>query len=148
MQVILLKQVNKLGGAGDVKDVADGFFRNFLMPRGLARPVTPAGLVQAERMRAAAAQYTVRNKEKYAKMLEAIKKEPLQVLRKANEEGHLFGSVSEQDITAVLSEKGFEVEERHVVLESPIKTLGTHSVLLRFDEEIQGTISIAVEREK
>jgi len=148
MQVILLKQVLKLGNRGDVKDVAAGFFRNFLLPRGLAKPATPAGLAQAERMREAAALRAAERSEEFTNVLHAIKQEPIVVLRKANEEGHLFGSVSEKAIADVLRSKGYGVEDRHVALEVPIKSLGAHSVLLQFNEDIKDTISIEVEREE
>lgn len=146
MKVILLRQIPNVGGIGDVKDVANGFFRNFLLPRGLAKPATPAGLKEAEYMRKAATMRLTRSKDDFRKLLEAVKNEQLVIVRKANEEGHLFGSVTEKDIATSLSQKGYHVEERNIQLDSPLKALGMYPVVLQFDKDLQGSVSLAIER--
>ena len=146
MQVILQKRVDNLGGVGDIKDVAAGFFRNFLMPRGLAKPATPAGIKEAEVLRARSALQDAKEREHFQKILDALKNEHLVVLRKATLEGHLFGSVSEHDIAELLSQKGYTVLEKHIRLEDHIKALGTYSVVLQFDQDTQGPLLLAVER--
>ncbi|OGZ46874.1 MAG: 50S ribosomal protein L9 [Candidatus Ryanbacteria bacterium RIFCSPHIGHO2_02_FULL_45_13b] len=147
MQVILRKQIEKLGHTGDVKDVSAGYFRNFLFPRGLAQLATAAGLKQAERMRADAAQKQMKDRDAFTTLVGALQKERIVLTRKATEEGHLFGSVAQADIAGALGEKGYSLEEKQIVLEAHIKELGTYPILLKFDDAITGTISITVERD-
>lgn len=147
MQVILLKQIDTLGQVGDIRDVADGYFRNFLFPRGLAESATPAGLQKAEHMRQRAAEKYAKDKDEFLARIARLQQERLVVLRKATDEGHLFGSVNEQDIAEILAPKGYQIDETHIRLSEPIKELGTYSISLLFDKTITGTISIVVERE-
>ena len=146
MQVILLKNVDAVGKIGDVKDVAAGFFRNFLLPRGLAKTATAAGIKEAEVLRARRASQDMKDREGFLKLLESLKNEQFIILRKATPEGHLFGSVSERDIMEFLAGKGYAVPEKHIHLDTHIKELGTFMVGLHFDGETQGTISLAIER--
>ncbi|TSC80895.1 MAG: large subunit ribosomal protein L9 [Parcubacteria group bacterium Gr01-1014_29] len=146
MQIILLKQVDNLGGVGDIKDVAAGFFRNFLMPRGLAKPATPAGIKEVEVLRARAALQDAKDREHFLKILDALKNEHLVVFRKATPEGHLFGSVTEHDVAELLSKKGYADLEKYIRLEDHIKALGTYSVVLQFDQDSHGSLLLAVER--
>lgn len=147
MQVILQKQVDKLGHPGDVKNVSAGYFRNFLFPRGLAQSATASSLKGAEQMRLHHAQQQVKDQESFRAFAEAIQKDQFIILRKATDEGHLFGSVTEQDIAALLAHKGYHLNEKHIHLETHIKELGTYPVLLKFDESLTGTFSLAVERD-
>lgn len=146
MQVILQKQVDNLGGIGDIKDVAVGFFRNYLMPRGLAKPATPAGIKEVEVLRARAVLQDAKDREHFLKILDALKNEHLVVLRKATPEGHLFGSVTEHDVSELLNQKGYAVLEQCIRLEDHIKALGTYSVVLQFDQDAHGSVLLAVER--
>lgn len=146
MQVILQKQVDNLGGAGDIKDVAAGFFRNFLMPRRLAKLATPTGIKEVEVLRARVALQNAKDREHFLKILDVLKNEHLVVLRKATPEGHLFGSVTEHDVSELLSQKGYAVLEKYIHLEDHIKALGTYSILLQFDQDLQGPVLLAVER--
>ncbi len=147
MQIILRKQVEKLGQAGDVKDVSSGYFRNFLFPRALAQLATVAGLEQAKRVRVDTAHRQIKEREMFIAHVDALQKEHVMILRKATNEGHLFGSVGEGDIASALAEKGHVFDEKHIHLETHIKELGTYPVTLKFDETITGTISITVERD-
>ena len=76
----------------------------------------------------------------------SVQKESFVLLKKANEEGHLFGSVTEKDIAHMLQEKKYPVSEDHIVLPHPLKVIGTYTVQLQFDHDIEGSISLAVER--
>ena len=146
MQVILLKHISGVGNPGEIKNVADGYFRNFLLPRALAKPATPASVKEAERIKEAAALKAARSREDFAKLLAAVQEETFAIARKANEEGHLFGSVTEKDIAEIVREKGYHVGEEHIRLESPLKTLGIHTIQLQFDHDLKGPISLTVER--
>lgn len=147
MNVILLKPVEKLGRAGDVKDVSAGYFRNFMLPRGLAELATAAGLKRAELMRAKSVKQQARDREMFSALLKALGNEHIVLLRKATDEGHLFGSVTEEDIKNTLADKGYKIDQKHIHIETHIKELGTYPIVLKFEETIMGTISIAVERE-
>lgn len=147
MQIILRKQVEKLGHAGDVKDVSSGYFRNFLFPRGLAQLATIAGLEQAKRLRVDMAQRHMKEREIFITIVDALQKEHIVILRKATDEGHLFGSVGEGDIASTLAKKGYTIDEKRIHLETHIKELGVYPVMLKFDETVTGAISINVERD-
>jgi large subunit ribosomal protein L9 len=148
MKVIFLKDIDKVGRVGDVKDVANGYFRNYLLPHKLAKQATPSSIREAEQNRAKQAQQYTHDREAFKTSLEQIKNQEFIVFRKATEEGHLFGSVTEHDITDLLAQKGFIVEEKHIIVEQSIKELGTYPITLQYDENISGTISLAVERGK
>lgn len=147
MQVIIQKYVDKLGHPGDVKDVSAGYFRNFLFPRGLAQSATASGLRSAEHMRARRVQQQAKDQESFRALMNAIQKDRVVILRKATDEGHLFGSVTGQDITAVLARKGYQLDEKYINLETHIKELGTYPVTLKFDESLTGAFSLMVERD-
>ena len=147
MQIILQKPVEKLGHAGEVKDVSAGYFRNFLFPRGLAELATSAGLKRAEHTRAQVVKQQAKDRETFSSLLKALEKEQIVLLRKATDEGHLFGSVTEEDIQNALGKKGYKVDQKHIRLETHIKELGTYPAALYFDEAVTGSISITVERE-
>lgn len=147
MKTVLLKDVDQVGRAGDVKNVSPGFFRNFLLPRQLAKIATPIALKEA------AALEDRRKKEGEARQVElqalagVLAKEKFMFQESATAEGQLYGSVSAADIAARLHEKGFrDVEEEHIVLATPLKTLGEHTVPLRFSGGVEGTLSIIIER--
>ena len=148
MQVIIQKQVDKLGQPGDVKDVSAGYFRNYLFPRGLAEMATAAGLRNAEHIRARVMERQAKDRESFRAVAEAIQKDQWTILRKATDEGHLFGSVSEQDIAGLLAKKGYKLDEKFICIETHIKELGTYPITLKFDELLTGTFSLAVERDQ
>lgn len=147
MKVILLKNVDKVGKAGEVVNVADGFFRNLLAPKHLAKVATPAAEREAATIRARAAEEAQKSLTEAAALLERAKTETFVVQKKANDEGHLFGSVTEQDILEAMRRNGYkDVQEQHVHIEAPIKTLGAHNVTLRFSPELEGVIAVTVEK--
>lgn len=147
MKVVLLKNVDKVGKAGDIVNVADGFFRNLLLPKKLAKIATPAAQKEAATIRARAEEEAKKSREEVSTLLEKAKGEQFLIQKKANEEGHLFGSVTEQDILEVLKQKGYTgLEEDHIRIEAPIKTLGAHNVTLRFSQGLEGVITITVEK--
>jgi len=144
MKVILRSDVSKLGRAGDVKEVADGFGRNFLFPRNLAVPATAEAMKQWER-----------GKEKRAKLL-AVKvgeaKElaakvngvSLSFSRPAGAEGKLFGSVGKSDVLKSLKSCGFTVDKDAVILDQPIKQVGDHEIEVRLMPEASAKIKVTV----
>ncbi len=147
MKVLLLKDVYKLGRAGDVKRVADGYGRNFLLPQELAVLATPGALKQAEHIRKQAAEArTVLNKEmsSVAKVLSNL---TLAFPAKAGETGKLYGSITPQMIVDAIKEKtGVELNRRQLDSE-PIRTLGEHNVHIRLTMDLIPEIMVAVHRE-
>lgn len=147
MKVLLIKDVYKLGRAGDVKRVADGYGRNFLLPQGLAVLATPGALKQVSRIRTTAdAKRAVENKE-LSGVAEILSKLTLFFPAKAGETGKLYGSITPQMISERIQEKtGIEVNRRQLDFE-PIRTLGQHSLHIRLTIDLVPEIKVIVHRE-
>jgi len=147
MKVLLLKDVYKLGRAGEVKRVADGYGRNFLLPQGLAVLATPGALKQAEHIRTQAdAHRAIVNKEMsgIATKLQGI---ILTFPARASETGKLYGSITTQSIADALSKKtGVEINRRQIEGQ-PLRKLGEHTVEVRLTVDLIPTITVIVHRE-
>lgn len=147
MKVLLIKDVYKLGHAGDVKRVADGYGRNYLLPQGLAVLATPGAMKQAESIRTqAAASRAILNKE-LSGVAELLSDVTLTFPVKAGETGKLYGSITSQMIAEALQEKtGVDVNRRQLDSE-PIRNLGTHKVHVRLTVDLVPEITVVVHRE-
>lgn len=147
MKVMLLKDVYKLGRAGDVKKVADGYGRNFLIPQGLAVKATPGVLKQATRIAEAAAKERNRLNEELGDLAEQLKGLELAFPMKAGETGKLYGSVTTQMIAdAVEQETGAVIDKRQIESQ-PIKTIGLHEVLVRLTIDLIPELKVIAYRE-
>ncbi len=147
MRVMLLKDVYKLGRAGDVKKVADGFGRNFLLPQGLAVLATPGALKQAEYIREKAGEQRARLNQELGAVAERVQGVKLIFPAKAGETGKLYGSITTAMIAEALKqESGVEVDRRQIDCQ-PIKTLGVHTARIRMTIDLIPEISIVVHRE-
>jgi large subunit ribosomal protein L9 len=144
MEVILKDDVVNLGHRGDLVKVADGYARNFLLPRKLALQATSANKAVVEQMKNAAARRSATEKA-LAEAL-AVKLEPvvLDFTRKSGEAGHLFGSVTSADIAAALDAKGFEIDRRKIQLPESIKTVGDHTVTIKLYREVAAHVKVNV----
>jgi large subunit ribosomal protein L9 len=147
MKVLLIKDVYKLGRAGDVKRVADGYGRNYLLPQGLAVLATSGALKQVENIRAqATASRAVLNKE-LGGVAEIISKVSLSFPAKAGETGKLYGSITSQMIVDAIREKtGVEINRRQLDSE-PIRNLGTYKVHVRLTVDLVPVVTVVVYRE-
>jgi large subunit ribosomal protein L9 len=147
MKVLLVKDVYKLGRAGDVKRVADGYGRNFLLPQGLAVLATAGALKQAEGIRSAASvQRAVQNKE-MAGVAEILSKVVVAFPAKAGETGKLYGSITSQMIAEAVKKKtGVELNRRQMDAE-PIRVLGEHKVHVRLTMDLIPEMTVIVHRE-
>lgn len=144
LRLLLVENVPHLGQQGDVVEVKPGFGRNYLIPQGLATYVTPQALVQIEKHRAkleALHLAKIADLKVLAKKLEA---HSITIEANANEDGHLYGSVTAQDIVGALRKEDFPIEESHVQLEGPIKELGLYQVALRLFEGIGTELKVWV----
>jgi large subunit ribosomal protein L9 len=147
MKVLLIKDVYKLGRAGDVKRVADGYGRNFLMPQGLAVLATPGALKQVKHIRTQAdAKRAIINKE-MSGVAEVLSKVTLTFPAKAGETGKLYGSITPQMIAdAIKAKTGVEISRRQTDFE-PLRTLGTHKLHVRLTVDLIPTITVIVHRD-
>ena len=147
MKVLLIKDVYKVGHAGDVKRVADGYGRNYLLPQGLAVLATPGALNQSERIREEAnKQREIINKEMDL-IAGRIKDVTLAFAAKAGETGKMYGSITTQDIAAALLQKtGVEVK-RHQIDMQPLRVLGEHKAHIRLTMDLVPDIKVIVYRE-
>ena len=145
MKVILKSDVENLGGAGDVVDVADGYGNNFLVPRGLAMRASRGALADAEAMRASRAKREARTRGDAESQRAALEAAAVRVVARAGEDGTLFGSVGSTAIVEALRrQRGVMLDRRRVPLERPIKTLGSHEVPIRIHPEVTATLRVEV----
>ena len=144
MEVILKEDVQKLGQRGDVVKVADGYGRNFLLPRKLAIEATPANRAVIEQMKAAAVRRTAREKSDAEALAKQFATVHLTFLRKVGERDHLFGSVTSADIAQEMEARGFNIDRRKIQLEEPLKTLGEFEVQIRLHRDIAAPIKVTI----
>jgi len=147
MEVILKEDVPKLGSRGDVVKVAEGYGRNYLLPRKLAIEATRANRGVIEQMKAAAVRRSAREKadaEGLAKQFEGLS---VTIRRKAGEKDQLFGSVTAGDISQALESKGFTVDRRKIQLHDPLKTLGEYVVPVKLHREVPTSVRVIIEKE-
>ena len=146
MEVILLERVAKLGQMGDVVRVKDGFARNFLLPKGKALRATKENKSRFETMKAELEARNLEQRGEAEKIGQKLDGQSFTVLRQAAEGGQLYGSVSPRDIAAMVSEKGFRIDRDQLVLNTPIKTIGTHKVPVSLHPEVAVSIKLFVAR--
>ena len=144
MKVMLIKDVYKLGRAGDVKKVANGYGRNFLIPQGLAVLATPGALKQVDHIRAAAATQRAALNSEMAGVAEKLEGQTLTFPVKAGETGKLYGSITTQMIAAAIQETlGFEIDRRNIETE-PIRNLGEHEINVRLTMDLTPAMTVIV----
>jgi large subunit ribosomal protein L9 len=144
-QAILLKDVETLGERGDVIDVAPGYLRNYLVPRKLAQPATPASIAEAERRREAAERAAAEAQERAEETAALLRKTVLTISHQAGDDGRLFGSVTSQEIVeAVRQARGVKLDKRRVQLDDPIRTTRTHMVTVEVAEGVTADIKTIV----
>ena len=147
MEVILKEDVPKLGHRGEVVKVAEGYGRNFLLPRKLAIEATQANKAVIDQMKASAVRRTATEKadaEALSKQLEGV---TLTFHRKVGEKDHLFGSVTSNDVAEALEKKGFNIDRRKIQLHDPLKNLGEFDVPVRLHRDVTSRIKVVVEKE-
>ena len=146
MEVILLERISKLGQMGEVVRVKDGFARNFLLPKGKALRATKDNRTKFESMRSHLETRNLELKGDAEKVAEKLDKQSFVVIRQASETGQLYGSVSPRDLVTIMSAGGFTVSRGQVALNTPIKTIGLHTVPIALHPEIEVAITINVAR--
>jgi large subunit ribosomal protein L9 len=144
MEVILKEDVANLGHRGDVVKVAEGYGRNFLLPRKLAMQATEANKVVVQQMKSSAARRSASEKAQAEVLVTKLEPLVLSFTRKSGENGQLFGSVTSVDIAAELETKGFEVDRRKIQLVDPIKSLGDFVVAIKLHREVTAHVKVKV----
>ncbi len=144
MKVILREDVDHVGKMGDLVTVKDGYARNYLLPRDMAAPATERNVRALEHQKRLIE--TKRKKERAAseELVKRLASIPLTFPMQAGEDDKLFGSVTSKDIADALAAKDFVVDRRKIVLDKPIKALGTFTVPVKFSSDITGEISVSV----
>ncbi len=144
MKIILNQDVEQVGKAGDVKDVSDGFGRNFLIPRGLAMLATPRAKDQMEHRQRLVHDKIVRERKSAEAQKMKLEEVACKISREAGEEDKLFGSVTTRDVCDALHEEGVEVDHRKIVLDQPIKHLGVYTVDVKLAPEVVAKVKVWV----
>jgi large subunit ribosomal protein L9 len=147
MKIILLDDVHKLGRRGEVRDVSDGYARNFLIPKKLALSATAGNLKNLEHIKHQAHAKAERIKSDADALRGRIEALTYEERRQASEEGKLFGSVTAQDLVEFLDKRGVKVERKRVHLDEPIKTLGETVVPIRLHADVTAQLKVSVVRE-
>ncbi len=144
MQVILREELSNLGTIGDVVKVKPGYARNYLLPRGFAVEASVRNLHELEHQKRVIADKRLREQKSAAAIADKLASVKLVFQVRAGEDGKLFGSVTNQDIHRQLEEKGHAIERRRILLDDPIKSLGTHDVLIHLGPDTKATIKVDV----
>jgi large subunit ribosomal protein L9 len=147
MEVILKEDVVKLGARGEVVNVAEGYGRNYLLPKKLAVEATKANKAVIDQMKASSVRKTAKEKgdaELLAKQFDGVS---LHFVRKAGEQDALFGSVTSSDIAHELEGRGFNIDRRKIELEQPLKALGEFNVAIKLHREVTVQIKVAVTKQ-
>ena len=144
MKVLLCEDVKKLGWLGDVVEVNDGYARNYLLPQGIAKVATDASIRAIAEEKAGRAEQRIQESRRQEDAAKTVEGAEAVVAAKANEQGVLFGSVTAQQIAANLREQGFEVTDEVVQLPEHIKQVGTHTVTLKFADDLTASVNVVV----
>ncbi len=148
MKVMLTQDIEGLGQAGEIKEVAGGYARHYLIPRGLALPATKGVRKQAAAIREAAERRRAREMNEAQALAEKLNALTLRFTARAGESDRLYGSITSSDIAeAIEREVGQAVDRRHIELERPIRQLGTHQVSIRLMSNVIAQVTVVVERE-
>jgi large subunit ribosomal protein L9 len=147
MKVILLDDVAKVGRRGEVRDVSDGYARNFLIPKKLAPSASAGNLKNLEHIKLQQDSKAQRIKGDAQGLKEQIEALTYEERRQASEEGKLFGSVTSQDLADFLGKHGIKIERRRIHLDEPIKTLGEATVPVRLHTDVTAQLKVSVIRE-
>ena len=146
MVVILLKDVKGTGKAGDVVKVSDGYARNMLIPRGLAKEATDSNVRTLEKAKEKLAEKIAKEKAAAKEVAESLKERTVLIKTKGGDAGRLFGSITSKDIAEAATEQlGVNIDKKKIELDSPIKTVGSYKVPVKLYTDVTGEINVTVE---
>jgi large subunit ribosomal protein L9 len=147
MEVILKEDVTKLGSRGDVVKVAEGYGRNFLLPRRLAIEANTGNKKVIEQMRAAAVRRSAKEKAQAEELSKHFDGISVSFQRRSGEHDQLFGSVTSGDLTDALEKKGFKIDRRKIQLHEPLKTVGEFTVPIKLHKDVTAHLKVVIEKE-
>lgn len=148
MKVILVDDVKKLGKKGDVVNVADGYARNFLIPRGLAVEATPGRMKELQKQKEKESELRAQEEKQARELAGKLENIKVTIPVKVGEAGKLFGAVSNKDIVEVLNKKhNIKLDKKKVILKEPIKSLGTYPVTIKLHPKVQAKLDVTVVEE-
>jgi len=147
MEVILKEDVAKLGSRGDVVKVAEGYGRNYLLPRKLAIQATAGNKSVIEQMKAASVRRSAKEKSQAEELAKQFEGASVSFQRRTGEHDQLFGSVTSSDIADALAKKGFDVDRRKIQLHEPLKTLGEFTIPLKLHKDVTAHFKVLIEKE-
>lgn len=148
MKVILLQDIENVGKKFDIKEVADGFARNFLMPKGVIKPVTPEALKWLEIQKEIISKKAEDGLRKVQDMVSGIDGMELAIPVKVGDELQLFESINAQKIAEKLKEAGYEIKKNQIELKTPLKELGEFPVKIKFEHNLEAEITVLITEEK
>jgi large subunit ribosomal protein L9 len=148
MKVLLVKNVENLGSAGDTVSVADGYARNYLLPRKLAVRHSAGATKMAEQFRKNAMEKEAREMDEARALADRMAEQVFVLKASADENGHLYGGISEREIADELSRAGFEIDRRQIELDEHLKNVGEYRVSLKVHGSLHGEITVRVEAEE
>lgn len=149
MEVLLIEDVERLGQAGEIKRVSDGYARNYLFPRELAVLATPGAIKQAKRERRAAVRREAQALSEAQALAQVLDGTSVTFQARAGEGDRLYGSITNANVADALSEEiGQEVDRRKIDMEEPLKELGTHAITIRLAPEAEAKVTVVIEREE
>ncbi len=144
MEVILKESIASLGKAGDIVKVANGYARNYLLPKGKAIVADKKNVLQMERQRAAILKRAAQKLEELEALASQLQSLDITIPVRVGEEDKMYGSVTSMDIAKVIEEQGYSVDRRKIQLDEPIKVLGEHEVLVKLSPDVTATIKVNV----
>lgn len=147
MKVILLKDIDDLGKKNDVKNVTDGYARNFLFAKNLAKPATKEALKKLEAEKEIEAQMAEQELKRIEETVSQIDGLELEVIEKMDEGGKLYGAINEVKIAKIFKDKGFNIKKNQIKIPQPIKTAGEYPIIITFDHGLEAEIKIIVAEE-
>lgn len=147
MKVILLQDVENLGKKYDVKDVTSGFGRNYLIPKGLAELATQGKLNSLEQRKAVLAKKTEAELKDVQEIIKKLEGEEVKIKVKVGEEGQLYESVKAKNISDALTQLGFDISKKQIILDSPIKETGEFNIRISFNHNLEAAIKLIIEKE-
>ena len=148
MKVILKQDVENVGRKGDTVSVAPGFGRNFLLPRNLALAVTASNMKMVEIERTSLKKKVEQERLSYRDLIQRLNQVTLSFARKAGEKDHIFGSVSAGDIKDGLDKLGFDIDKKKIVLDEPLKRLGSYNIPVKIYHDDKAEIKVAIVKEE
>ena len=146
MEVILFESVKNLGRAGDKVKVANGYYRNYLGPQGMAEEATPSALKRFEKMKKKKMELEAQRADEAREIAKRLEGVTITVKAKAGDSEKLFGSVTPQDIVDALAAQGFQTDKKNITTNEPVKHLGEYTVTIAIHPEVDGEVKLVVER--